>query len=150
MAILKYVHGDLLLSEAQVLVNTVNCVGVMGKGIALQFKRAHPDMFRSYRKACLNGEVRPGKPHIYRAGHKVIFNFPTKDHWRSPSEYEYIVLGLVALVSFLQNGNYTSIAVPPLGCGNGGLSWDVVKVLLATAMEHVDGVTVYVYEPSRR
>ena len=131
---IRYTTGDLLASEAAALVNTVNTVGVMGKGIALQFKEAYPENYRQYRRACKAGELAPGKLLLVKDhnafGEKLIINFPTKTHWRKPSTYAYVEAGLQALVQVIVDHNITSIAIPPLGCGNGGLEWNKVKALL--------------------
>ncbi|MBM0232658.1 macro domain-containing protein [Micromonospora sp. STR1_7] len=119
-------QGNLLNSRAQTLVNTVNCVGIMGKGIALAFKRRYPEMFQDYVRRCDAGTVKLGKPYIFRADDHLIVNFPTKDHWRSVSRLEDIENGLMYLKEHLREWGVTSIAVPPLGCGNGQLDWSVV------------------------
>jgi O-acetyl-ADP-ribose deacetylase (regulator of RNase III) len=125
-SLVKFVQGDLLKSRAQTLVNTVNCVGVMGKGIALAFKRRYPDMFDDYARRCDAGEVKLGEPYLYRTSDRLIVNFPTKDHWRSVSRLEDIEQGLRYLRAHLSEWGITSLAVPPLGCGNGQLDWSVV------------------------
>jgi O-acetyl-ADP-ribose deacetylase (regulator of RNase III) len=117
--------GNLLDAQVEALVNTVNTVGVMGKGIALQFKKAFPENFQTYERACEAGEVAPGKMFVFETGSlngpKYIFNFPTKRHWRAPSRIEDIASGLQALVKDIVRLQIKSIALPPLGCGNGGL-----------------------------
>ncbi|MFG1857516.1 macro domain-containing protein [Actinomadura geliboluensis] len=123
--------GNLLRDDAQALVNTVNTVGVMGKGLALQFKRAFPANFRAYVRACADNRVRPGKIFATSGdGDRWILNFPTKRHWRQPSRLEDVRAGLDDLVRVLVELRIESVAVPPLGCGNGGLSWDVVRPLI--------------------
>ena len=119
--------GDLFSSQAQTLVNTVNCVGVMGKGVALAFKERFPDMFKEYVRLCEVGRVRLGEPYLYKqlAGPWVL-NFPTKDHWRSVSKLSDIVNGLNYLEHHYKDWGISSLAVPPLGCGQGGLEWRVV------------------------
>lgn len=145
-------HGDLLKQDdVDAIVNTVNCVGVMGKGIALQFKNKWPDNFDFYRAACKAGEVRPGKMLVFDAGayaqpHYII-NFPTKDHWRGKSQLAFIQDGLRDLVAQIKRLGITSIAVPPLGCGNGGLNWADVKLLILEAFSEVSGVEVRLFEP---
>lgn len=114
--------GNLLASSAHALVNTVNCVGVMGKGIALAFKRKYPEMFDDYVRRCDRGEVRLGEPYVYDAGNRLILNFPTKDHWRAVSRLEDIVAGLEHLTKHYRAWGIRSLAVPPLGCGNGQLT----------------------------
>lgn len=123
--------GDLFSSEAKTLVNTVNCVGVMGKGIALDFKKKYPDMYAEYEQLCSRKEVKPGKPYYYSDLYGTsIINFPTKDHWRSPSKVSYIASGLDWFRENYAHLGITSIAFPPLGCGNGGLPWTVVGPLM--------------------
>jgi O-acetyl-ADP-ribose deacetylase (regulator of RNase III) len=144
--------GDLLQSSAEALVNTVNTVGVMGKGIALQFKEAFPNNNKVYVDACKRKELVPGKllavwDENLQLGKKLIINFPTKAHWRQPSKYEYIEKGLTALRQLLQNGQVRSVAIPPLGCGNGGLDWAVVRPMIASALEDLD-LDIIVYEPT--
>ena len=148
---ITYVKGNLLESSAVALVNTVNTVGVMGKGIALQFKKAFPHNFEAYRKGCMNGELAIGKILAVKArnllwGEKLILNFPTKTDWRLPSEYEYIERGLVALREYVTIHQVESLAIPPLGCGNGGLDWLKVKPMIADAMEGIE-LPIWVYEP---
>ena len=123
--------GNLFESETQTLVNTVNCVGVMGKGIAAEFKKRYPNMFRDYKARCDAGLVRLGRPYLYSDLMGVcIINFPTKDHWRSPSRLQDIADGLDYFVAHYSEWGITSIAVPPLGCGNGGLEWSAVGPLI--------------------
>ena len=142
----RLARGNLLESRAHALVNTVNCVGVMGKGIALDFKRKYPEMYRDYVKRCNAGEVRLGEPYIYRAGEHLIVNFPTKDHWRSVSRLADIERGLVFLESHIQEWGIRSIAVPPLGCGNGQLEWSVVGPTLHRHLRAFD-IPVDLYVP---
>lgn len=150
---INYTKGDLLSSKAQALVNTVNTVGVMGKGIALHFKEMFPNNFTVYAESCKRREMVPGKMLVVRdsnlaLGERLIINFPTKVHWRQPSKYEYIEAGLRDLVRVIKEYGITSIAVPPLGCGNGGLDWALVKEMINRALSPLDGVEVTVYEPS--
>lgn len=144
--------GNLLEENAEALVNTVNCVGVMGKGIALQFKQAFPDNFAKYQKACRENKVKPGQMFVVPTGSlfnpKYIINFPTKIHWRGKSKIEYIEKGLTALVQEVKRLGIKSIAVPPLGCGNGGLEWDEVRPLIEKAFAEVPDVKVYLYLPT--
>lgn len=134
--------GNLLLDDAQALVNTVNTVGVMGKGLALQFKRAFPANFTAYAKACAEGRVKPGKMFITSLGDdRWIFNFPTKRHWRQPSRLDDIRAGLDDLVHAAIELGASSVAIPPLGCGNGGLDWSIVRPLI---FEKLDGLDVQV------
>lgn len=143
--------GNLLESDAQALVNTVNTVGVMGKGIALQFKENFPDNYKEYRAACKRGDVKIGKMFITTEnsinGKKIIINFPTKTTWRKPSEYSYIENGLADLRNVILNYNITSIAIPPLGSHNGGLDWQIVKKMIVDKLNDLD-CTIYLYEPS--
>ncbi|HDV5709685.1 TPA: macro domain-containing protein [Legionella pneumophila] len=146
-------HGDLLKqTDVDAIVNTVNCVGVMGKGIALQFKKKWPDNFAEYAKSCKLGHLRPGKVHIYKLEQSkyplFIINFPTKDHWKEKSKIEYIKDGLNDLIQKIKNFNISSIAIPPLGCGNGGLSWNLVKPLIEEAFREVPDVEVKLFEPN--
>ena len=131
---LELKHNDLLKQQADAIINTVNCVGIMGKGIALQFKKAFPENYKAYAKACKNNEVKIGKMFVYQTGFldsnihsKYIINFPTKEHWRGNSKIEYIEEGLDDLYNVIQNLNIKTLAMPPLGCGNGGLNWSDVK-----------------------
>ena len=149
---IRFTKGNLMTSSAEALVNTVNTVGVMGKGIALQFKEEFPKNFATYAKACRSGELVPGKLLITketnRAGEeKIIINFPTKLHWRNPSRYEYITEGLAELVKAISEYNIKSIAIPPLGCGNGGLDWNIVKGMIEEALKDVE-CEIHIYEPN--
>lgn len=149
---IQYKTGNLLDSEAEALVNTVNTVGVMGKGIALQFKNMFPNNFKLYANACKNKEVKVGKLLVTEeeallAGKKIIINFPTKTNWRLPSEYQYIESGLAELVKVIKEKNIKSIAIPPLGSGNGGLDWNKVKPILEKHLSNLD-CEIFIYEPS--
>ncbi|MCD4664023.1 MAG: macro domain-containing protein [Bacteroidales bacterium] len=128
---IKVVKGDFFDYEADIRVNTVNCVGVMGAGVALLFKKRFPDMFNDYLNACSKRIVKPGKPHVWFGNDifskTTIINFPTKDHWKDPSEYEYIEKGLLWLREYLSDKENSTITMPALGCGHGGLDWDIVK-----------------------
>ena len=143
---IKLTQGNLLNSRAQTLVNTVNCVGIMGKGIALAFKRRYPDMYKDYVRRCDAGAVKLGKPYVFRAADHLIVNFPTKDHWRSVSRLEDIENGLVYLRRHLSEWGISSIAVPPLGCGNGQLDWSVVGPTLDKHLRTF-GIPVELYVP---
>lgn len=150
---ISYTKGDLLSSRAQALVNTVNTVGVMGKGIALRFKEMFPYNFSVYAEACKRGEMAPGKMLVVKdtnlsLGERIIINFPTKVHWRNPSKYEYIEDGLKDLVRVIKEYGISSIAIPPLGCGNGGLEWTVVKGMMEQALAPLTNIAISVYEPS--
>jgi O-acetyl-ADP-ribose deacetylase (regulator of RNase III) len=140
-------RGNLLRDNAQALVNTVNTVGVMGKGLALQFKRAYPDVFATYVAGCRAGEVKPGRifPVAIPDGRWVL-NFPTKRHWKQPSRIEDIEAGLDDLVRLVGELGLRSIAVPPLGCGNGGLAWATVRLLIVDKLQGLD-VDVRLYGP---
>ena len=145
-------EGDLLAADVDALVNTVNCVGVMGKGIALQFKRRYPDVFKEYERACKAGEVHIGRmlvvPTDQITGPRWIIHFPTKKHWRSPSKLDYIDAGLADLTEVIKNLGLTSIAVPPLGAGNGGLEWATVEPRIEDMLADLPSVDVHLYAPS--
>lgn len=150
---IEYTTGNLLDADADALVNTVNCVGVMGKGIALQFKQAYPAMFKAYRKAALAGEVQPGVLHVVSvtgaAGREqLVVNFPTKRHWREKSRLEDVDAGLVTLRALIGERHLASIALPPLGAGNGGLEWETVRKRIEHRLSDLKDVRVLVYEPS--
>ena len=142
-------EGDLLGTDAEALVNTVNSVGVMGKGIALQFKQAFPENYSAYEAACKRGEVEPGKMFVFRRSNnpRLIINFPTKKHWRGKSKIKDIESGLRALVNVVKAEKINSIAVPPLGCGNGGLEWNDVRPLIERAFSEVPDVIVQLFYP---
>ena len=144
-------EGNLLKSEAEALVNTVNTVGVMGKGIALQFKKAFPDNFAEYAKACKLGIVVPGTMFVTKTADlidpKYIINFPTKKHWRGKSQVEYVQDGLKDLIKVVKDKKIKSIAIPPLGCGLGGLPWEQVHRLIVEAFEALSDVEVFLYPP---
>ncbi len=139
--------GDVLSANAQTLVNTVNCVGVMGKGVALAFKQRFPEMFRDYAERCRAGQVRLGEPYLFRPlVEPWILNFPTKDHWRSVSRLSDLEAGLDYLASHLTQWGITSLAVPPLGCGQGGLDWPTVGPVLYHRLEEL-AIPVILYAP---
>ena len=144
-------RGNILDAEAQALVNTVNCVGVMGKGIALQFKQRFPENYEFYERACKEGDVQIGRMAVFATGMIVnptyIINFPTKRHWRGKSRIEEIESGLRDLVAVVKRLGITSIAVPPLGCGNGGLDWAEVRPIIKEAFAEVPDVRTVIYEP---
>jgi O-acetyl-ADP-ribose deacetylase (regulator of RNase III) len=144
-------HGNLLAADTEALVNTVNTVGVMGKGIALQFKRAFPANFRAYRAACARGEVQLGRVWAFDTGvigaRRYILNFPTKRHWRSDSRLADIATGLNSLVAVVDELGITSVAIPALGCGNGGLAWSEVRPLIEDACGRIPNVRAIVYPP---
>jgi O-acetyl-ADP-ribose deacetylase (regulator of RNase III) len=144
---ITYVRGDLFSSPAQVLVNTVNTVGVMGKGVAKEFKAIYPEMFREYQALCERGELTIGSLFLFRTSHKWILNFPTKKHWRQRSKAEFIEAGLRTFVEHHADMAIESIAFPQLGCGNGELDWDrQVRPLMEEYLSalRID-VTVYLY-----
>ncbi len=139
--------GNIFDSSSKTLVNTVNCVGVMGKGIALDFKNRYPLMFKEYVQLCSKGEVKPGQPYYYSdLSGASILNFPTKDHWRSPSKLSYIVKGLDWFRENYGKLGITSIAFPPLGCGNGGLTWSIVGPLMYDKLSDLP-IDIEVYAP---
>jgi O-acetyl-ADP-ribose deacetylase (regulator of RNase III) len=144
-------QGDLLSADAEALVNTVNTVGVMGKGIALQFKQAFPDNYSAYEAACKRGEVQLGKMFVYHRNTlnnpRIIINFPTKKHWRQKSRIVDIESGLCALIEVVKTENVRSIAVPPLGCGSGGLDWAQVRPKIEEAFAQLPGVNVQLFAP---
>lgn len=148
---IEITRGNLLEAKAEALVNTVNCIGHMGKGIALQFKKAFPENYKNYARACRGKEVRPGEMFVFETGSmwnpKYIINFPTKRHWRGKSRLEDIEAGLQALVGEVRNRGILSVAVPPLGCGLGGLSWSVIRPMMEDAFASLTGVQVLLFEP---
>ncbi|MGV0954830.1 MAG: type II toxin-antitoxin system antitoxin DNA ADP-ribosyl glycohydrolase DarG [Fluviibacter sp.] len=149
---IELVSGNILEDESDAIVNTVNCVGVMGRGIALQFKNAWPKNFKAYEAACKREEVLPGRMFVYETGQlsgpKFIINFPTKRHWRGKSHIQDVVSGLQALVKEIEQRGIRSIAVPPLGSGLGGLNWKEVLPLIEKNLGSLSGVRVRVYEPA--
>ncbi len=141
--------GNILESEAEALVNTVNCEGFMGKGLAYQFKKAFPKTNKSYMQICNRGELFPGKMHYFKEEDKFIINFPTKDRWRKKSEIIYIEKGMKSLVELIKKNNLKSIAIPPLGSGNGGLNWKEVKNIIWNYLYPISNkIEIYIYEPS--
>ena len=148
---IKFVSGDFFDYDADIRINTVNCVGVMGAGVALIFKKKFPDMFDDYYKACKKNEVQPGHPHVWKdvtlLSECTIINFPTKIHWKNPSQYEYIEKGLIWLRDYLSNITDSTVTLPALGCGHGGLEWEKVKVMITNYLKDLN-VTILVFEPS--
>lgn len=140
-------EGDLLASDADALVNAVNCAGVMGKGIALEFKLRFPANYAAYRAACAAGEVAPGRMFLCADDGRLIVNFPTKKHWRSRSRLTDIAAGLDDLVWVIKERALTSVALPALGVGNGGLDWADVSALAHEKLSALTGVTVELYRP---
>lgn len=148
----EYKKGDILQEETEAVVNTVNTKGVMGKGIALQFKERFSENYKQYKKACEAGHVETGKVFVTETGQllnpRYIINFPTKEHWRYPSKMEYIHEGLQDLVRVIKEKNISSIAIPPLGCGNGGLDWNEVKPAIEKALSSFTDLQIILFEPS--
>ena len=149
---IRYTTGDILKAEAEALVNTVNCVGIMGRGIALQFKQVFPANFKAYAAACKREEVQPGRMFVFETGEltspRYIVNFPTKRHWRGKSRIEDVEAGLVALVDEVRARGIHSIAIPPLGSGLGGLDWSQVRPLIERAFAALPEVEVQIFEPA--
>jgi O-acetyl-ADP-ribose deacetylase (regulator of RNase III) len=148
---IEYKAGDILTEDAEAIVNTVNCVGVMGRGIALQFKNAFPDNFKSYAAACKQKEVQPGRMFVFETGGltnpKYIINFPTKRHWRGKSRMVDIESGLKELTYVIKEKGIQSIAIPPLGSGLGGLNWSQVRSKIEDALKGLQNVRVIIFEP---
>ena len=166
---IDHATGDIFAQDVEALVNTVNCKGVMGRGIALEFKKRYPDNFKEYKAACDRGDVKPGQMFIFEmepinpqldlfsasSGHeltqsstpRLIVNFPTKRHWRAKSRMEDIDSGLEALRQEIVDRNIKSIAIPPLGCGLGGLKWDDVRPRIESMLNEVDGLHAVILEP---
>lgn len=149
---IEFKTGDILREDVEALVNTVNCVGIMGRGIALQFKNDFPENFKAYEAACAREEVQPGKMFVFErrtlTNPKFIINFPTKRHWRGKSRMEDIESGLKALVEEIRTRGIRSIAIPPLGSGLGGLNWADVRRRIVAALEGLDDTQVLVFEPN--
>ncbi len=143
---IEVIKGNLFDYKGDILINTVNCVGIMGKGIALEYKNRFPKMFQSYKKACKNNEVHPGKLHIWRTNTEWIINFPTKRHWRNDSLYEDIGLGLKSLRKYLEDYGELTVLMPPLGCGNGNLKWNNVLTLIKDQLFDIKA-TIIVFKP---
>ncbi|TSA30572.1 MAG: phosphatase [Bacteroidetes bacterium] len=150
---IHYETGNLLDSEAQALVNTVNTVGIMGKGIALQFREAFPENYKLYKKAVKSNEIKIGHVFVTQQstihGIRYIINFPTKTHWKGLSRIEYIKEGLQDLKNVVSSLSIRSIALPPLGCGNGGLDWSLVKREIETSLSDINA-EIYIYSPNER
>ena len=149
---IRFTKGDILAADTEALVNTVNCVGIMGRGIALQVKNAFPDNFKAYQRACRRQEVVPGRMFVFETGtmtnSRFIINFPTKRHWRGKSRIGDIELGLEALAQVIREQEISSVAIPPLGSGLGGLNWNDVRPRIQAALGDLEGVEVLVYEPT--
>ncbi|MBI3098231.1 MAG: macro domain-containing protein [Planctomycetes bacterium] len=148
---IEYKSGDMLAEDAEALVNTVNCVGIMGRGVALQFKKAYPANFKAYEVACRRDEVQPGRMFVFETHQVVnpryIINFPTKRHWKGMSRISDIEAGLQALAAEIRNRGIHSIAIPPLGSGLGGLNWPDVRARIEQALNALPEVRVVVFEP---
>lgn len=149
---INYKIGDLFNDNAEAIVNTVNCVGVMGRGIALQFKKRYPENFKEYEAKCKLGEITPGRIFVFETNSfinpKYIINFPTKRHWRGESRIEDIESGLADLIQVIKKHKIKSIAIPPLGSGLGGLEWSLVKSKIEAALADIENVAINVYEPT--
>ncbi|MFZ4477210.1 MAG: type II toxin-antitoxin system antitoxin DNA ADP-ribosyl glycohydrolase DarG [Saprospiraceae bacterium] len=149
---MEYITGNLLEAQTEALVNTVNTVGVMGKGIALQFKERFPVNFKIYADACKKGEMQVGKMLVVKEhtlqGEKIIINFPTKVEWFKKSQYSYIEAGLKDLAKVIEEHKIKSIAIPPLGCGNGGLKWEKVKPMMDQYLGHPGHIDIQIFEPN--
>ena len=148
---IRFKTGDILAEDVEALVNTVNCVGVMGRGVALQFRKAYPENFRAYAEACRQSEVRPGRVFVFETGAltnpRYVINFPTKRHWRGRSRMEDIDAGLVDLVRRVRERGIRSIAIPPLGSGLGGLEWSDVRPRIEDALRGIDDLDAVIFEP---
>ena len=150
MSITYKTDGNIVDESADALVNTVNCVGVMGKGVAAEFKKRFPGNFEKYAAACSENKVKPGKMFIFKTGQmfpSYIVNFPTKQHWRGGSRMEYVEDGLKDLITKIKRRPIRSIAIPPLGCGFGGLKWSEVRPLIERSFEDMDGLEITIFEP---
>ena len=149
---IEYKTGDILAEDAEALVNTVNCVGVMGRGIALQFKKAFPENFKAYAAACKRETVKPGRMFVFETGRldnpRYVINFPTKRHWRGKSRIEDIEIGLEALAQKIRELGVRSVAIPPLGSGLGGLDWNHVRPRIEEALADFDDVRLIVFKPN--
>lgn len=141
---IHYVSGNIFDSPAQTLVNPVNTVGVMGKGLALEFKKRYPRMFDEYKKQCRDGWLYVGSFMLWRAKDHFVLNFPTKKHWKDPSSLIYVEAGLLSFVNKYESYGVSSIAFPKLGCGNGGLDWKAVKSVMERYLQELP-IDVYIY-----
>lgn len=148
---IKLTHGDILRADAEALVNTVNCVGIMGRGIALQFRKEFPDNYKLYKAACDKKQLHPGNLLVHDLNRfenpRYIINFPTKRHWKGKSRIEDIESGLKALVAIIHRNNIKSVALPPLGCGLGGLDWEDVRPLIENTLCELTNVDILLFEP---
>ncbi|CNL09887.1 macro domain-containing protein [Yersinia kristensenii] len=144
---IKFTSGNMFDVGANILINTVNCVGIMGAGVALAFKYKYPVMFEDYKSACDKGLVSPGNLHIWSDGCQTIINFPTKRHWKNKSKYEDIQLGLIALKKYLSTITNSRVVLPALGCGHGGLDWSIVSKMILDSLNDIDS-EILVFEPN--
>jgi O-acetyl-ADP-ribose deacetylase (regulator of RNase III) len=149
---MKYIKGNILESNTEVIINPVNTVGIMGKGLALEFKQKFPYNYKLYKEACKNETIDIGKLLLVDESHlenkKFIINFPTKKHWRNPSKIEYIEEGLKDLIHIIEKNNFESIAIPALGCGLGGLKWEHVRLLLEKYLGNNQKTEIIIFEPN--
>ena len=145
--VLTFTSGDMFAVEADIRVNTVNCVGVMGAGVALAFKKRYPAMFRDYVKKCKAGKIRIGQLDIWKTSTEWIVNFPTKQDWRVSSKYEYVESGLIALRIYLKQQGRVRVVLPALGCGHGGLEWDRIKKTIGEWLHDLEA-EIFVFEPA--
>lgn len=152
---ITFLKGNMFDYPAQIRINTVNCVGVMGKGVALEFKKRYsPKMFWDYKEVCDKEYMYPGDILVYLEDDLTIFNLATKNHWRNPSEYSYIKTGLIKLNYYLKlfvKGwkrylEEVTVTIPALGCGNGGLDWDIVKPMMIATLSDIDA-NILIFEP---
>ena len=148
---ITFKQGDLFQDQSEALVNPVNCVGIMGKGLALEFKNRFPDNFKEYKQACWKAQVQPGRMFVFNTYqpkiHQYVINFPTKRHWRDPSRIEDIETGIQALAEEVRSRRITSIAIPALGSGLGGLRWNEVRPIIESGLRELEEVRITVYEP---
>ncbi len=143
-----FVKGDILEASVEALVNPVNCEGYMGKGLALQVKKLYPETFKNYSRVCKEGQLKIGNIHYFREKEIIIINFPTKDKWKAKSKLSYIIDGLPELINLIKELDIKSIAIPPIGCGLGGLKWDDVKQVLVENLRVVSNdVDIFIYQP---
>lgn len=149
---MNYTKGNILESNTEVIINPVNTVGVMGKGLALQFKQKFPTNYKIYKEACKNQTIDIGKLLLVDESNlerkKFIINFPTKKHWRNSSKIEYIEEGLKDLVRIIETQSFESMAIPALGCGLGGLEWESVKLLIEKQLGNLEEIEIIIYEPN--
>ncbi|MCB0485998.1 MAG: macro domain-containing protein [Flavobacteriaceae bacterium] len=141
---IKFKNGNLFSNNFDIRINTINCVGAMGKGIALEFKNRYPNMYWEYKELCSANKIKPGKMWVWQNLYETIINFPTKRHWKDNSRYDDIELGLNDLYRILQKQNNKTVAIPALGCGNGGLNWKIVSKMIYDKLNDLDNdITVF-------